>query len=112
MESIFGLFSQSGEASPTLMALSLLEPLLIFIAFIYLVVVSIKHYSKTKSLGALLISISLLGSVIISVITEFLANEATSSADVQIVLIGNIISGILFLTIAYGFKLICKQAQE
>jgi len=112
MESIFGLFSQSGEASATLMALSLLEPLLILIAFIYLVVVSVKHYSKTKSLGALLISISLFGSVIVSVVSEFLASEATSNTDVQIVLVGNVIVGILFLTFAYGFKLICKQAQE
>lgn len=112
MESIFGLFSQTGEASPTSMALSLLEPLLILIAFIVLVVVSIKHYSKTKSLGALLISISLLGSVIISGVTELLASEASSSTEVQIVLVGNIISGILLLTFAYGFKLICKEAEE
>jgi len=112
MESIFELFSQSGEVSPTLMALSLLEPLLVFIAFIFLVVVSIKHYLKTKSLGALLISIALFGSVIISIVTDLLASEATSNTDVQIVLIGNVIVGILFLTFVYGFKLICQQAQE
>ena len=112
MDSLLEMFSRTGEASPFLVALSLLEPLLVLIAFVFIGVVSIRHYLKTKSLGALLIMSSLIGSIFISIIVTILESEVTSSSEVQVVLIGNAIYGLLFLVFAYGFKLVCKQAER
>jgi len=112
MEELLAMFSRTGEASPQLVALSLLEPLLILMGFILLVFASIKHYLKTKSIGALLIVISLIGSVLIGVVVELFAIQASSSAEIQLVLIGNAITGALFVMFAFGFRLICKQARQ
>jgi len=108
MNRLLEMFSRSGEATPFLVALSLLEPLLVLVAFVVIVVVSIRHYLKTKSLGVLLIMPSLVGSISISIIVTILESEVMSSSEIQVVLIGNAIYGLLFLVFAYGFKLVCK----
>lgn len=112
MEELFAMFSRNGEASPQMVALSLVEPLLILIAFILLTFVSIKHYLKTKSSGALLVALSLISSVVIAVVVELIAKQASSNAEMQIVLIGNALNGALFLMFAFGFRLVCKQARQ
>ncbi|MBV1911413.1 MAG: hypothetical protein KUG78_19125, partial [Kangiellaceae bacterium] len=91
--------------------LSLLESLFALVAFVFIIIISIRHYLKTKSRGAMLVMSSLIGTVLISLVTTLMASQISSSMEMQFFLIGNAIFGFLFLVFAYGFSLICKRAE-
>jgi glucan phosphoethanolaminetransferase (alkaline phosphatase superfamily) len=112
MDSLFELFAVSEEASSSLVLLALVEPLIVVIAFLALLVISIKHYIQTKNRGALLVSISLVLSVIFGIALAFYESNATTETELIIVLCGNILLSIVFLVFVYGFSLICKQARK
>ena len=111
MDSLFDMFSATGEAPASFVLLSLLESLFALVAFVFIIIISIRHYLKTKSRSAMLVMSSLIGTVLISLVTTLMESQISSSMEMQFFLIGNAIFGFLFLVFAYGFSLICKRAE-
>jgi len=111
MIEIFEYFSLAGDASSTLLAALFVDSVIYIGSLIALVFITVNHYKKANSKGALLILISFIIYALIAVISELFIYEYLAINIELYRLIIKVVDATSFLVLIYGFHLICKQKQ-
>jgi len=108
---IFEYFSLAGDASSTLLVALFFDSVIYIGSLIALIYITVNHYKKANSKGALLILISFAIYAMIAVLSELFIYEYLAISIEIYRLIIKIVDAASFLVLIYGFHLICKQKQ-
>jgi len=112
MSGIFELFSANGAASPSILLMLLIEPLLLVLGYLAILIISFKHYRQSENLGGLIILISSISSVIISFGIESYFDSIADESFAVLQALSKVFEAVMFLVAIYGFKLVCQQSES